>query len=357
MKIYILIWNFSFGGAQKFVAKLANAYDRRGDVVTILVADQSGPLRQLLNPGVEIRTFKIPNTNNPMKLLSLYRSLKKVIEKDSMVFVNGPNNFRQLSRLNYFTKQWKLIFRLHNDIIIKPSLFSGLKKFEIKKLFNQDRVRILAMSENQKEEHSQLFKTNNVKHIPNFFPEVPKRSHVREEACLKAICLGRLSPEKGVQVLVEALSIVKSNIKVDVYGDGPLRQELTQRIEELGLKNISFNAPVLDVDNTLAKYDFLILPSLSETFGNAVVEAFNVGLPVVSTDCDGPLNLIKVGANGLVAKRGDYESLALRIDELSELILTESLDEDFIRASVPKEYRETEVLKQHLTLFSNKNAF
>ncbi|OEK01626.1 hypothetical protein BFP97_08910 [Roseivirga sp. 4D4] len=353
MRVYILIWNFAFGGAQKFVVKLANAYQRKGHSVTILVADDHGSLKELLSEDVQVQQFKIPNTNNPIKLLGLNRKMKNTIERDSMVFVNGPNNFRQLARLNFFSRRWKLIFRLHNDIIIKPSFLSMFKRFEMRQLFGQNRVRILAMSENQKKEHSQSFKTRNVRHIPNFFPEAPKRSYIRSDSRLNAICLGRLSVEKGIQTLVEALSLVKFDVKVDVFGDGPLKNELVKRIDQLQLRNIEFKAPVLNVDETLSKYDFLILPSLSETFGNAVVEAFNVGLPVVSTDCAGPLNLIEPGLNGLVARRGDHVSLAMKIDKLCELIINDALDEEFIRASVPVQYREAAVIEQHLKLFEN----
>ncbi len=351
MKVFILIWNFSIGGAQKFVVKLANAHQRQGNPVTVLVADPSGPFKELFHEDVVIRPFKVPHTNSPFGLWSFYKRMKTIIEKDAMVVINGSNNFRQISRINFLAQRWNLIFRLHNDILIRKSVFSFLKRLEMKLLFNQKRVRILAMSEKQKEEHITLFKLKRVRHIPNFFPKVDVVPPVKNSNEIRAICMSRLTEEKGVQVLVPALAKVKKTLIVDIYGKGPLMEPILADIKRLGLNNINFKDPVLDVEGTMITYDFLILPSILETFGNSVVDALNVGLPVVTTDTDGPLNLVEEGINGFVAKKNDEDSLAMAIDMMIDRLQTTGFDQQQIKDTMPLTYREDEVMKLHMTLF------
>jgi len=351
MNLYILIWNFQIGGAQKFVVKLANAYVKRGVPVTMLVSNPQGVFKALLDERVRVKQFQIPKTNNPFRLWVFYNREMKFIEKDSMIVVNGPNNFRQLSRLNFLLAKWNIIFRLHNDIEITKSTFSVLKSLEMRLLFNQKRVRLLAMSDKQCDKHKELYKLKTIQHIPNFFPEMPFNDSQKPEGEVRAICLARFSPEKGYQVLIPALGRKNQRLQVDIYGEGPLKEELIQKARELKLENVNFYDPVVDVNTLLPKYHFLIMPSTYETFGNVIIEAFRHGLPVVSTDCDGPLNFVIEGINGFLVKKGDIDSLAQKIDKMCEAINSNSFDNTAIRTSISEIYSEDYVIGRYNQLF------
>ena len=353
MNVYIFIWNFEVGGAQKFVIKLANALHRRGVGVTMLVANPSGAFRSLLNQEVKIVKFQIPKTNNPIKIWKCYKRLTQICEPNSMFVVNGPNNFRQLSRLNLIFRQWNIVVRLHNDIVIKPSFLSVLKRIEMRLLFNQKKVRVLAMSDKQCESHRDIYRLKRIQHIPNFFPEIQSDEENRPDPRegIKAVCLARFSPEKGYQYLIPALAEIKSGLHVDIYGDGPMKEELVALARSLNLSNVSFLSPVIEVNDILPKYHFLIMPSTYETFGNVIIEAFRHGLPVVSTDCDGPLNFVVKNKNGLLAEKGNIISLANKIGEMYLAIHNNDFDSDTIKNSVSEKYSEEFVINSYLKLF------
>jgi glycosyltransferase involved in cell wall biosynthesis len=71
-----------------------------------------------------------------------------------------------------------------------------------------------------------------------------------------------------------------------------------------------------DVPSFLDSLDLFILPSLQETFSIALIEAMAAGLPVVSTRCGGPEELVVEGENGYLIPPGNDEELAVKIMQL-----------------------------------------
>jgi glycosyltransferase involved in cell wall biosynthesis len=132
--------------------------------------------------------------------------------------------------------------------------------------------------------------------------------------------VGRLSPEKGFGVLVEAASRVMREVP-DAgfihFGDGPLRPSIQQRILALGLERrfvlAGFRA---DVHRAFPHFDLFALPSYTEGLPCVVLEAFAARVPVVATAVGGTPEVVADGQNGRLVPPGDPESLARRIVEL-----------------------------------------
>jgi glycosyltransferase involved in cell wall biosynthesis len=353
MRVYILIWNFNFGGAQKHAILLANAYHRKGAKVKVLVSHAQGPLKENLNPDIEIEQLKITKSNSPINLFKLRNLLLNHIPRNSVVVCNGPNNFRQMGRLNFLYKYWNLIFILHNDITIKKSSFSFVKKMEMRLLLRQSKVRVVALSQSQLVKHANTFKFSNGVVLPNFVELRGGGVHKRRvlfQDTFRLLCLGRLSEEKGHMVLIEAISKVKRPVVCDIYGEGKLKDVLEKNVRDKGIV-LNIKNPEINVYGLFEKYDFLVLPSLSETFGMVIIEALSAGLPVVATDCDGPKELIVSGKNGLLAKRGDADHLATKIEEMCEGIKGGLfLPKDVSRTLDPK-YTEEFAIEKYFSLF------
>ena len=130
---------------------------------------------------------------------------------------------------------------------------------------------------------------------------------------------GRLVPVKGHEYLIRAAADIaeaRSDVRVLVAGSGPREQELRTLARSLGVDRIChFVDPAVDrrfsVYDLVGASDIFVLPSLSEGIPMALLEAMASGLPVVSFDCpNGPADLVRQGANGVLVPAGDVGGLA-----------------------------------------------
>jgi glycosyltransferase involved in cell wall biosynthesis len=146
-----------------------------------------------------------------------------------------------------------------------------------------------------------------VDYLPNFVPDasaVAARTGVTSGGAQSraplAVALGRLHPNKGFELLLQALAETRE-VDLWIAGDGPLRPRLERLAARLGVKpRVQFLGWREDVPKLLASADLLVCPSLHEPLGNVVIEAWSAGLPVVATASDGPAGLIEDGQNGIL---------------------------------------------------------
>jgi glycosyltransferase involved in cell wall biosynthesis len=138
---------------------------------------------------------------------------------------------------------------------------------------------------------------------------------------------GRLSPEKGFDVLVRAAEQVVSEHPAAgfiLFGDGPERAKLQKQINAAGLgANFILASFRADLDRFLPHFDLLVLPSYTEGMPNVVLEAFAAGVPVVATAVGGTPEVVEDGVSGFLVPPGDAEEMAGRIlaalDDADEL--------------------------------------
>jgi glycosyltransferase involved in cell wall biosynthesis len=135
-----------------------------------------------------------------------------------------------------------------------------------------------------------------------------------------------LRREKGLPLLLEAFAQVRSlraGMKLAIVGSGPMLSELEARARELGIFEACIFQPATSrVPDWLRAMDIFVLPSLSEAFSNALMEAMACGCCCVASDVGGNPELVTPEETGLLFERGDASSLAA---ELRRLIVDESL--------------------------------
>ncbi len=126
--------------------------------------------------------------------------------------------------------------------------------------------------------------------------------------------VGRLSPEKGVDVFLDALaelSVRGFRFGAAVAGDGPERAGLERRCDALGLKgNVSFLGSVADMKAFYDQIDLLVIPSRSEGLPNVLLEALDEGVPVVSTRVGAVPDVMDGPSSGFLVEVGDAKALA-----------------------------------------------
>ena len=133
---------------------------------------------------------------------------------------------------------------------------------------------------------------------------------------------GRLSPEKGFDVLVAAAAKVVSEddtVGFLLFGEGPCKAGLVKQINAAGLsRSLVLSGFRADLDRFFPFLDLLVLPSYTEGLPNVVLEAFASGVPVVATAVGGTPEVVEDGVSGYLTPPGDAAALAGRIlDALS----------------------------------------
>ncbi|TRZ81280.1 glycosyltransferase [bacterium] len=130
---------------------------------------------------------------------------------------------------------------------------------------------------------------------------------------------GRIHPQKGVRLLLEAASM-SPNISFKIVGAGKEKESLIALIKEKKLKNTEIIEPQYGnvLKNTIRNATFVVVPSLSyENAPFAALEAFALGKPVIASNLGGLPELIKHKSTGLLFKAGDVEDLKEKILSLS----------------------------------------
>lgn len=135
------------------------------------------------------------------------------------------------------------------------------------------------------------------------------------------LAVGRLSPEKGFDLLIDAFAQVAERHRdwnLLILGEGPLRADLVQAIAMHGLGGrISMPGFDAQIRHAMRRSDLFVLSSRYEGFPNALLEAMVEGLACVSFDCDaGPRELIEHRKNGWLVPAGDATALAAALDAL-----------------------------------------
>ena len=130
----------------------------------------------------------------------------------------------------------------------------------------------------------------------------------------RVVAAGRLSYEKGYDILLKAVALVKDKapaFRLFIYGTGPEEANLRKSAEELGIGDlIEFAGFVDNIKPLFREADLMILPSRSEGMPNVILEAWSQRLPVLSTAVGGVPEMIQPGQNGLLVPSDDPQAMA-----------------------------------------------
>jgi glycosyltransferase involved in cell wall biosynthesis len=148
----------------------------------------------------------------------------------------------------------------------------------------------------------------------------PSRRRARAGAPIELLCLGRLSVEKGADVLVTALAELKTRhpFRLTIVGDGPARASLEEMAARCGIgEHVSFEGFQADVAPYLRASDLLVMPSRTEAMPMALIEAAASGLPVVASNVGGIPEIVTSGKNGVLVPPDSPSALSAAIAEVA----------------------------------------
>jgi glycosyltransferase involved in cell wall biosynthesis len=139
------------------------------------------------------------------------------------------------------------------------------------------------------------------------------RTQKKSSGIVTFIHVGRFSKQKNHNLLVEAFAEAlkkNNNIVLKLIGDGELKQDITSKVDDLGIKDkIVFKGITKDVNSELNSSDVFILSSDWEGLPLSVLEAMACGLPIISTKAGGTPDIVKNLDNGILVDIGDKEGI------------------------------------------------
>lgn len=336
-KIVLAIGCSKIGGAQKVFATITKELLKEGNIVTVVLPE--GPLANILrNENVEIITLKL-------KSFSGVLTIGKILGRRDVDIINThlTNCSFLFTLVNIFYKK-KICCSLHNAII-----HEGLGKlqkiiypffyFLIGKLSDG----IIVNSEKNKRHFVDVahIKADRIRIIYNgidaqeYLDEVKSIDQLGKKFHIGYI--GRLSIEKGVIYLIEALSQLQHiDFECSIIGEGPLRNELEEVVSN-GLKDkVKFYGFQQNVVPYFKKMDLFVLPSLNEVLPITIIEAFALRVITIASDVGGVTDLIDEGRTGLLFPAKDVNTLIEKINwvynhETERQILIENAYNKFIQ--------------------------
>lgn len=129
-----------------------------------------------------------------------------------------------------------------------------------------------------------------------------------------ALFVGRLSQEKGIELLLSARKRLRTTILLKIVGDGPQSNRVIEATKDCGIDYLGHLSQD-QVRQLMEQASFLIHPSFCyENCPLAIVEAFSVGLPVVAAGQGSMASIVEDGRTGLHFRPGDAEDLAAKIE-------------------------------------------
>ncbi|MFM8963108.1 MAG: N-acetyl-alpha-D-glucosaminyl L-malate synthase BshA [Sphingomonadales bacterium] len=189
---------------------------------------------------------------------------------------------------------------------------------------------VTSVSESLKQDTLAHFKvTTAIQVIPNFVPPTPpkatERGYIRSKYATDdqaILChISNFRPVKRTEDVIRIFARVRAqkDCKLILVGDGPDRYACERLCRELHLcHDVIFLGKVRDTAHVLEIADIFLLPSETESFGLAALEAMSVGVPVVSSNTGGIPEVNHHGVSGLLANVGHTEQMANDVLEILE---------------------------------------
>jgi len=323
IKVLEIIGDTTLAGAPRHLLSLLESFDY--DKFQVFVISPPGPLTgeiKSLKKSINLETVSMP-TKYDLRAMREIRSYIQHIKPD-LVHIHGTRA-GVLGRLAligvkvpvvYTEHLWTKQYRLPGWLAHNVQLF-GLWFLDMFTTLN------IAVSQAVKDfmVENQISRPEKIVVVYNGVEPPHKKAKPfghKNEYRLGSI--GTLNEQKGMQYLLEAMpTIIKEfpDTSLEIIGEGYYKSRLQKLIRTLKLsRHVKLTGFLKDVYDELEKLDIYIQPSLSESFGLAILQAMSMGLPVVATNAGGIPEVVTSSKTGILVEPKDPKALAGAILEL-----------------------------------------
>lgn len=312
-KILFYLYSLGAGGAERVVALLASGFAARGHEVTLALQDDADENRPFVSDAVKIARLPRGHGAAVRQLADLLRQEKPDISLSAL----GLCNLKHTLAATLAGRRHRAILSVHGHIDAEPQPTSRLAN---RLMIATTRVtaRTVCVSDWMRAHvvndlHGSAARTVTIYNPAPIEQAIP----AADAAALAArppviLALGRLAPAKDFATLLRAFAAMRRpEARLVIIGEGPERTGLEALAQTLGIADrIAMPGYVAEPWPWFRTARVCAVSSLTESFSNVAVEALAHGLPVVSTDCGGPREILTRPEEGILVPVGDVTAMA-----------------------------------------------
>lgn len=329
-EVVFLVASLRGGGAERVFVTVANELASRGHQVTLLTWNGDGPNAALLASRVRLLDLRLPLEGESYSKSATLRGILKTakalrgINPDAVFSAPEFINLLAVLALTIGRIRARFFPTFHAAISLVSDRRGARIAVLLSRLVAGRATKAVAVSAGVgKELVTRGFPRTKVTVIHNPVPAADgrkTRTYAWDQQLNEMgegpiiVTAGRLVPVKDHKTLLKAFALFREtrSARLIIFGEGPMADELTTFAREIGIaSNVLFPGYVNDPQACYARADLFVLSSVSEGFGNVLVEAMGAGVPVVSTDAPyGPREILDNGRFGELVAVGDATGLA-----------------------------------------------
>jgi len=320
LRIVCFISDLDGGGAQRTMINLVKELPGHGIQPHLIVGRADGPLREAVPKKCEFTDLNLARTRQALwPLRAKIRELQPDLVFSTML---ASNIIAAGSRL-MLARAPKLVLRETNSHRARADL-SGLTRRLAGWVYRQADG-VVALSEGVRRELIEDYRLseNKVKtiHNPINLEHLKKNNSPApwKDGAPVVLAAGRLTRQKGFDILLHGFAKSGSNWRLAIIGDGPDKAAIQTLANELGIgSQVMLPGFISDPIPWFKNAELFVLSSRWEGFGHVIVEAMACGTPVIATDCPwGPTDIITHKETGWLVESENTEALAEAIRRLT----------------------------------------
>lgn len=310
--------SLSGGGSERVMTLLANQFSEMDYNVTMLLVRKTKRDTYSISNKISIIRFNYLLKNKIYKLIKRIFLIRKYIK-----YTQADCVISFMSDINLCTLIAGIGLKRHILVSERANpAKSGRSKFQVfleKKLYPKAH-KVILQTEDVKKQFIEEIQLKSVV-IPNpVNANIPKQYLYEREK--RIVAAGRLTEQKNFSMLINSFNKFYKKYPeycLEIYGEGPLYNELKQQICDLKLeKKARLMGFSNDVNEKMKKAEMFISTSDYEGISNSMIEALAMGIPTICTDCPvgGAKMMIKNNENGILIPVGDEVALYNAMEEI-----------------------------------------
>ena len=328
MKILQVLAGAEHGGAETAFVDMCLALKQAGTDIEVATRPNSLRVPQLINTDIKVHELPFGgflDVFTAMGLKKIIRDFEPQIVQTWMSRASAKTPRYKKGKLKpYLTVArlggyYKLKYFKNTDYFV--AVTPDIKSYLIKSGIEEKRVTNI----------------NNFAETEYVIESVSREEFNTPQDATLLLALGRLHDAKAFDVLLKSI-VNLDNVYLWIAGEGPLRSELENLCEELGLKKrVRFLGWRDDRAALFQQADICVFPSRYEPFGTVFVQAWAQNVPLITSNADGPAQFVKDGSDCLLFEIDDVNALS---DCIKNLIDNPDLAHNLARAGLQRYERE-----------------